>query len=421
MVFAIICFLFLPRISSHAAEVYLGIEHGGEKIRLGMAQFESRNRTPEEIIRGAVIRNTVINDLLFSLYFKIHESYEPFFTDSGIDFQSWDAYEQDALIGAIINIRSSLIRLEVRAYNPGTRQLLWRKIFSGTDAEIRNIAHAVSDEIVRRFTGERGIALTKITYINDASGNKEVYTADYDGFNQRRITHLRSIALFPRWSPRGDNIIFTSYHHGNPDLFMVSKDGVIIKPVSMRQGLNTSGRWSPDGSQIAVTLSMGRSPNIYLIKTNGTIVRQLTYGWGAEVSACFSPDGRYIVYTSDKPGYPQLYTLQLEGMIEQRLLYGNYADSPVWSPRGDKVAFSMMSISGKYDIYTIDPSGRNITQLTSFTGNNENPSWSPDGRFILFVSDRNGKNEIFVMAYDGTAQKKMFDTEGNCYTPDWSQ
>ncbi|MFH1283958.1 MAG: hypothetical protein ABII27_09890 [bacterium] len=417
--FLIVIFLCFIGINADSADVYLGIESRGEKIDLGISQIQARNDLEIEHTVGEELRQIIMNDLLFSLYFNVVESDEPLFVEGVINFESWVKSSSDVLLVPYISLEHNFIGVQLKAYDVSGKTLIWTKNFYSSKRELRKLAHIVSDEIVLRFTGEKGIAQSKIAFINDSTGNKELYITDYDGRNIKRLTYNKSIALFPKWSPDNESICFTSYHHGNPDLFIISSDGVILKSISTRHGLNAAAQWAPDGESLALTLSIGRSPDIYQIDLQGKIIKQLTSGWGAEISPCFSPDGKQIVFTSDKPGFPQLYTIRIDQNLEHRLFSGKYSDSAAWSPKGDSIAFSMFNKYGKFDIFTVNTNGRSLRQLTQDAQKNENPSWSPDGRFIVFASNRNGEYELFMMSQDGSRQKRVFKVKGNCFTPDW--
>jgi TolB protein len=300
-----------------------------------------------------------------------------------------------------------------------TKQLIWKQDFNEEKTNTRLLAHAISDEIIYRITGEKGIAQSRIAFINNSTGSKELYVVDYDGFNLVRLTNERSIILFPRWSPDGKKICYTSYKDRNPDLFLINPDGTGKRTLSVRQGLNMAARWSRDGTMLALTLSPSGNPDIYLINPAGLIVRQITHEAGVETAADFSPTGQNLVYISDKAGYPQMYICDIFGQQTRRLMTPYHTDSPVWSLRGDTIAFAMFTASRKIDLYKIDIFGRRLTQLTVDSYSNENPSWSPDGRFIVFTSTRNGNNELFIMTADGTNQHRVLEIKGDCFTPCW--
>ena len=96
----------------------------------------------------------------------------------------------------------------------------------------------------------------------------------------------------------------------------------------------------------------------------------------------------------------------------------NYCGSPAWSPRGDRIAFVAMDDGNNFNVYTIAPDGSDAVRLTS-GGSNENPVWSPDGRFLVFSSTRAGAADLYVMRADGSGLRRLTWSGGNTM-PSWS-
>ena len=136
------------------------------------------------------------------------------------------------------------------------------------------------------------------------------------------------------------------------------------------------------------------------------------------MSPTFSPDGRKIAFASGNP--PQIYVHDmLENRIE-RISHNerNYNTAPAWS-KLNRIAFS--GLKGNHvDIYTVDPEGSNLRQLTFDQGKNEDPVWSPDGRYIIFSSNRGGKFQLYLMNADGSNQQKITNFKGEQTSPSWS-
>jgi len=150
------------------------------------------------------------------------------------------------------------------------------------------------------------------------------------------------------------------------------------------------------------------------------MLRRLSRDGTIETSPSFAPNGQEIVFISDRAGYPQLYLMNIAGGNIRRITTNGFCDSPAWSPRGDKIVFTMRKGREHYDLYVYDLPSASISRLTQDERNNENPSWSPDGRFIVFTSSRYGKNELYTMAVDGSGIKKLGEIPGSSYTPSWS-
>jgi TolB protein len=304
-----------------------------------------------------------------------------------------------------------------------------QKVYRGatTDADARKLAHQFADDIIAQLSGGLpGIAQTQIAYVNERSGNKEVWVMDYDGGNPRQITFLKSISLTPRWSPDASRIAFTCYV---PVRGITSAQICIYSTASNRmiafpryRGTNSSPAWSPDGSQIAFMSSLNGDPEIYASNADGTHMHRVTFAAGVNTSPAWNPKtGQQIVFVSDRGGSPALYLSNADGTNVQKLDMPDmgYVIDPAWSPNGQLLAFSWRRPNGNYDIYVMDIIGRQLVELTKDEGRNERPSWAPDGRHIVFESTRTGTRQIWSMLADGS-QPRQLTNGGQSESPNWS-
>ncbi|MGA2090057.1 MAG: Tol-Pal system beta propeller repeat protein TolB [Endomicrobiales bacterium] len=402
-----------------ATDVYLSLSNHAQRSDLGVAGFVPLTPTVEESKLSRELQEVLQDDLLFSRYFNIIDD-GPMYTGREEELKDWDSRGASMVISGSVQISGEGFRLTGRLVDVGSKQVTWEKTYTGDVLSFRRLAHDLNDDIVQRFTGERGIAHTKIVFSNNQSGYKELYLADYDGHNVRKLTSDNSIDILPKWSPDGSEILYTTYAYNNPDLFLFSINGARKKPISQSQGLNCAGTFSPDGSQIALTMSRGNLPHLYIIDRSGHVIKKLTAGLSNNTSPSYAPNGREIVFISDRSGNPQLYIMSLDGSNVRRLTADGFCDSPAWSPRGDKIAFTMRRGNGiTYDIYLYDLSTGDIIRLTQDERHNENPSWSPDGRFIIFSTTRSGKQELYIIGADGSGLRKLCDMAGSSNSPSW--
>ena len=402
-----------------AADVYLSLSSQANRTAIGIGGFYPLTPTVDESNIGRQVQSVVTDDLLFSRYFNLAEGGQSY-TGKEDDIRSWSSLGVNIVLAGSVKIDGQKIILTARLFDTGSAQPVFEKDFVAEVAAYRYLAHSVSDEIIRRITGENGIAHTRIVFSNDKTGSKELYVVDYDGYNLKRITNDNSIDILPRWSNGSDEVLFTTYRFGNPDLYAVSPVTGRRRAISIEQGLNAAACFSPDGEKIVLTRSRGSYPNLFLIDKTGALLRQLTSGANIETSASFAPNGKEIVFVTDSPGYPQMEIMDIEGGNIRMIFTEGVVDSPAWSPRGDKIAFSMRHGRQDYDIYIYDLSTAKNTRLTQNEGSNENPSWSPDGRFVVFSSRRSSKRELFVMALDGSGLRKIVTMQGSSSTPSWS-
>jgi len=334
-------------------------------------------------------------------------------------FPGLNALKVQYLVIATLRPRGHELMLEGWLYDVAAGREEIGKSYIGDPKILRTMIHRFADEIVYRVTGEKGIASTRIAYVQDVgAGAKEIFLMDYDGYNPVLITGNRSINLSPKWSPDGTRIAYTSYRDNNPDLFLLDLRSGRRSAISKTPGLNAAPAWSPDGGWLAVAKSMGGGTNLALMRPDGSGERRLTFGSGISISASFSPNGQQVVFTSDQGGTPQIYVMDVTGANLQRLTFrGNYNVSPRWSPRGDKIAY--VSREGGMDVWTMDPSGGNQQRLTD-GGNNEEPSWAPGGRHLLFTSNRHGRRNIYRIFADGSGLARLTQNGRDNYLADWS-
>ncbi|MBI5554842.1 MAG: Tol-Pal system beta propeller repeat protein TolB [Elusimicrobia bacterium] len=397
------------------------------KINVAVAPFAAWEEIGEDNL-GVQIAAIIKNDLNLSGYFTIAEGLdEQKLQSSNLDFSELSRQGVDAVVKGTITRKDDLFILECYLYDTASKVRITGVRYKASQAILRKSVHDFSDEIVFQYTGRKGIAHSKICFVGDLKGQREIYVVDYDGYDLNAVTKEKALVLLPKWTPDGKKIIYTSYKDGNPDLYIINENGSGCKMLSGLQGLNSMARFSPDGKSLAIILSKDGNPELYVLSPAGEIVRRVTNSKSIDSTPSWSPSNRDIVFISDRTGIPQLFVTDSEGVNVRRLIFSNiYTDSPEWSPTGERIVYVSKMQRGEFNIFTTDVSGNYQQQLTSGTKRNENPSWSPDGRFLVLVSNRNGKSQLFVMNNDGSNQRPLFPGEladqfkGEIYTPCWS-
>jgi TolB protein len=294
------------------------------------------------------------------------------------------------------------------------------------DGNARLVAHRFADEIIFRLGGGvQGIAETKLYFVSARGGSKEIWQMDYDGAGQKQLTHLGSIALSPHVSPDGSRVAFSGVTKDGWQILMYSLELGRLVSFPHFGGGNYSPAWSSDGQNIAFASSRTGNTEIYAVNSLGAGVRRLTQGKGPDVSPIWNPKtNAQIAWVSGRTGLPQIYTMASDGTNVGRMTDEGYAVSPSWSPNGQFLAFAWVrhygpGAPGASDIYIMDVASKQWAQLTHDGGRNDFPSWSPDGRHIVFQSNRTGKVQIWTMLADGSQQRQL-TTSGDNSQPNWS-
>jgi TolB protein len=416
--------------------IHIGTGLGVERVRLAVPEFKQASADPTSGALVKVFNDTLWNDLnQAGIFDVVSKSFYPLQVPGSpgeVNLGSWANPPTNAGMLAFGNLNASTGDVAVQGWlydvkNSQMPQVLGKQYREkATEENARTIAHRFADEIIFRLGGGiQGIAETKIAFVSSRTGHKEIWIMDYDGSNQRQLTHLGSIALSPRLSPDGSRVAYSALSGRGWNIVMYSL--VLNRAVAFPHfgGTNLSPAWSSNGQQLAFSSSRTGDPEIFVCDNDGTHLRRVTAYHGPDVSPVWNPKtGSQIAWVSGRTGLPQIYIMASDGTNPQRMTDQGYAVSPSWSPNGQFLAFAWIrhygpGMPGAQDIYIMDIATKRIVQLTHEAGRNDFPSWSPDGRHIVFQSNRNGGNQIWTMLADG-AQQRQLTTAGRNMQPNWS-
>lgn len=336
---------------------------------------------------------------------------------SGATVASW---------GRIGKKKDKLI-MEACAYDGGNEHLAIGKRYVGgpiTITLLRHMVHRWADELVSRYTGDSGIARTKIAFVSeDANGNRDLYVMDYDGFGPKRITSDRRLSLMPSWSPDKRFLAYTTYRKNNQEIVQLHLASGTKKTLVNAKSLNITPAFSPNGELLAFASASGGNSDIYTLNLITQEKVKLTFDPSADLSPTWAPNGREIAFTSDRGGRPQIYVMSADGSKVRRLTFdGDYNAAPAWSPRGDWIAYVCQVPNLGFKLCRITPDGQKRVQITSGPSDeiDDSPSWAPDGRHIVFSSTRGGKSHIYMVNMDGTGLEQLTSGGTHHSSPSWS-
>jgi TolB protein len=437
---SLVAAIFLSAVTATAQDwVHAGTNLGNARIRLGAADFKPVGADPQTPALKATFDATLYGDLQNAgIFDMVSKSMAPPGTPGSqqeINLGSWSAAPASAEMVAFGALRSDNGRLVVYGWlddarNTQSPQVLAQQYSEAVSQDMaRTIAHRFADAIIERLGGGiNGIAETKIYFVSSRSGTKEIWAMDYDGQNQHPITHLGTISISPRISPDNSRLAFASL--GSRDgwairMYSLELGRMVSFPGGSAGGNNQSPAWSADGSKIAFSSGRTGDPEIWVADASGGNLHKLTSFRGPDVSPVWNPrTNAQIAWVSGRTGLPQIYIMDQDGANIQRLTDGGYAISPSWQPSGAMLTFSWNrkygpGAPGGQDIYIMDIASKRWMQLTHDSGSNDFPSWSPDGRHIVFERTVGHRTEIWSMLADGTQQQQLTTAGGN-FMPNWS-
>jgi len=416
--------------------VKTGTALGVEKVRLAVPDFKPTTNDAANTALLKTFNDTLWNDLDVSGVVElVSKSFYPLQVPGqppDVNFLAWSAPPPNAGMLAFGNLGVSDGKLTTQGWlfdvkNTQSPQILGKQYSdTASEAAARVMAHKFADEIIFRLGGGvQGIAETQIYFVSDRTGHKEIWAMDYDGSNQHQLTRLASIALSPRISPDGSRLAFSALTKSGWEIMMYSLE--LSRAVSFARfgGTNLSPAWSADGSKLAFSSSRSGAPEIVVSDTSGGNLQRLTTGKGPDVSPVWNrKTDSQMAFVSGRTGLPQIYTMGADGTNQVRMTDQGYAVSPNWSPSGQLLTFAWVrkygpGDPGALDLYLMDIASKQWVQLTHDGGRNDYPSWSPDGRHLVFQSNRSGTLQIWSMLADGTKVQQLTFT-GHNTQPNWS-
>ncbi len=417
-----------PPVSSLPSQVVVDIL-GAKGARIPIAIPVTIAPLTAELQKGAVdpFFTTLNDDLSGSRVFLVSD---PTLYPKGLrpprtreEGDQWKASSAQYLLDTRLSPENGTnVVVEAQLWDLGTLQPILSRKYSGEMRAARRIAHTLANDLTRQFTGKPGPYLTKIAFVSDRDEPrvKEIYTMDFDGENQRRLTFSHTLSLAPDWSPDGKKIVYQSYERDTPGVFLIGRDGTGKFRVPLSTQLNASPSFSPDGKTIAFCGSVKGNPEIFTVQSDGTGLKRLTENLAIDSTPRWSPNGRELAFTSNRQGSPQLYMMDLEGANVRRVsLAGNWNDEASFSPDGGRIAFACRN-EGDFQICVMELGTGRTLQISEGPGANENPTWSPDGTKIAWEVTRGSSTQIAVANADGSSMR-IVTSAGNNFSPAWNK
>ncbi len=341
-------------------------------------------------------------------------------------FQDWRVLNAQALVvGRVTDTGDGRLRGEYRLWDVySARQIAGEQFLIPANTS-RRLAHIIADAVYERLTGEKGYFDSRIVFIDETGPKdkrvKRLAIMDQDGANLRLLSQGRALVLTPRFHPLSQQITYTSYENGAPRVMLRDIVSGQEQVLGDFPNMSFAPRYSPQGDRVAMSLEEGPNSNIFEMDLRSRQLTRLTQTAAIDTAPCYSPDGRGIVFESDREGTQQLYVMSAGGAGLRRITYGEGSYStPVWSPRGDLIAFTKRAHGG-FAIGVIRPDGSGERILTEGY-HNEGPSWSPNGRVIVFFRESQGDNggpKLYSIDLTGYNERQI-PTPSFASDPAWS-
>lgn len=385
--------LLILSVNNSNSQVHIEIREGQfSPIPIALPKFfiNSQNKSKDDNSIALNIRNIIVNDLDSSGLFKISRpSLQENSAGSNVfpNTVKWRNFKSQVVVSTDITINKSEITIQYRLWDVYTGSQLLTRQLSGKLKGSRRMAHIIADAIYERLTGESGYFDTRIAYISESGSPKNrikrLAIMDQDGANHQFLTNGKSLVLTPRFDLKGKNIAYLKFINGASTVHFLNLSTLKTQYISSYSGITFSPHFEPNGDSVLFTKAIKGNSDIIRRNLKTDEETKLTSHPGIDVSPSASPDGNYIVFNSNRSGSAQLYVMNADGSNKKRITFnrGTYF-TPAWSPRGDLIAFTLLR-RGLFSIGLMNTDGSNERILTE-SWHDEGPSWSPNGRRILF-------------------------------------
>ncbi len=344
-------------------------------------------------------------------------------------FEDWALIKAQALITGKVTFQDEKLRVEFRLWDVLAGKEMMALAFTTVPSNWRRVGHIITDKVYERLTGEKGYFDTRIIYVAEEGPKvkriKKLAIMDQDGFNTKYLTLGNELVLTPRFNPTNQMVTYLSYFRNMPRVYLLDIETGVQEVVGDFPGMTFAPRFSPDGKKIIMSFAMDGNSDIYTMNLENRVVERITNHPSIDTSPSYSPDGKYICFNSDRSRYQQIYIMKSDGSNVKRISFGKgLYGTPVWSPRGDLIAFTKLH-KGKFYIGVMRTDGSGERLLTE-NYYQEAPSWSPNGRVLIFYretkSDSEGKGfSAKLWSIDLTGyNERLVNTESDASDPSWS-
>ena len=414
---------FIALAGTATAQTDLYVRGAGRLIPLALPQLCAED---EELGPASEIPAIMRRDLDLSGFFEILdpkgyiESPGKCGSPESTTFSDWSAIGTEGLVKGKVSTSGSRITAQLYLVDVQKQTVVLAKEYQGDLEQARMVAHRFANDVMKYYTGFPGVFGTEIAFSSRVGRFKELFVMEMDGSHVRQLTNERGLAMSASWDPAGGRLVYTSFRNRIPDLFLMNVDSKSSRQITRTTELEIGGHFV-GSDQLLASRTEGGESDIVLLTTDGKLQRRLTPPNRAiDVSPVPSPNGSDVIFCSNRGGGPQIYRMGIDGSNARRVSFVNstYCTSPAWSPAGDRISF-VCRADGNFQLFVADPDGGNVLQLTS-SGSNEDPDFSPDGRYVTFsTSYFGGGYNIAIMRTDGTSIKQVSTSRGGDFEPTW--
>ena len=405
-------------------ELFLEITKGSEDpYKVAMIPFEGNSKVSKQV--NNIMRNDLIRTGEFSILDE--ELLLPVkMIDDELVFSDWKLLGMDYLVtGKIVNENNSLdINYEIYDIHK-KRKVRSSKVF-GIPNQIRQLAHYTSDGIYESITGIKGIAATRLLYVNEIKDSQlisryKLMLADSDGANEKILLSSSEPIISPSWSPDGKRVAYVSFETGIAKVFIQEIGSGKREAVLSKDTQISSPSWAPDGKYLSLTLYQDGNAEIYILRLRDRTLTRMTNQFAIDTESSWSPKGNKILFTSGRSGSPQIYELDLRKLNPKakRISFeGTYNAKASYLPKEEGIIFVHRSNDGLFHI-ALKYKKENFIRVLTEAKMDESPSVAPNGNMVIYGIREENLSMLAGFRLSG-AKFKLPASNGEVREPAWS-
>ena len=405
-------------------ELFLEITKGSEDpFKVAMIPFEGNSRTSKQL--NNIMRNDLIRTGEFSILDE--ELLLPLkMINEELVYSDWKLLGMDYLVtGTIIDTNNSLdINYEI--YDIYKKKKVRSSKVFGIPNQIRQLAHYTSDGIYESVTGIKGIAATRLLYVNEIKDSQQISSyklmlADSDGANEKILLSSSEPIISPSWSPDGKRVAYVSFETGIAKVFIQEIASGRREAVLSQDTQISSPSWSPDGKYLSVTLYQDGNAEIYILRLRDRTLTRMTNQFAIDTESSWSPKGNKILFTSGRSGSPQIYELDLRKLnpkAKRVSFEGTYNAKASYLPNEEGIIFVHRSSDGLFHI-ALKYKRENFIRVLTEAKMDESPSVAPNGNMVIYGIKEENLSMLAGFSLSG-AKFKLPASNGEVREPAWS-
>ena len=420
---SLLIFLLLIPIMSYG-ELFLEITKGSEDpYKVAIIPFEGNTRVSKQL--NSIVRNDLIRTGEFSILDEELLLPVKIINDELI-YSDWKLLGMDYLVTGIITKANNSLDINYEIYDVHKKRKVRSSKVFGIPNQIRQLGHYTSDGIYESITGIKGIAATRILYVNEIKDSQLTSTyrlmlADSDGANEKILLSSSEPIISPSWSPDGKSVAYVSFETGMAKVYIQEIASGKREAVLSKETQISSPSWSPDGKYLSLTLYQDGNAEIYILRLRDRALTRMTNQFAIDTESSWSPKGNKILFTSGRSGSPQIYELDLRKLnpkAKRVSFEGTYNAKASYLPNEEGIIFVHRSNDGLFHI-ALKYKKENFIRVLTEAKMDESPSVAPNGNMVIYGIREKNLSMLAGFSLSG-AKFKLPASNGEVREPAWS-